>query len=99
MARKAAALPPVGSTIWCNMSRKQGIVAGTTVGLALPILQQRLACLLGGRPLLLGEPGLLIDAIIGRRIADVDQAHVLMVTRADIVGLEGPGRTSYFRRL
>jgi hypothetical protein len=81
------------------MSRKQAIVAGTCVGLALPILQQSMACLLGVRPLLLGKPGLLVDAILGRRIADVDQVHVSMDTRADIVGREGPGRTSYGRRL
>jgi hypothetical protein len=81
------------------MYRKQAIVAGTCVELALPIFQQSLACLLEGRPLLLWKPGLLVDAILGRRIADVDQAHVFMDTRADIVGREGPGRTSYGRRL
>jgi hypothetical protein len=81
------------------MSRKQAIVAGTCVGLALPIFQQSLACLLGIRPLLLGKPGLLVDAIIGLRIAYVDQAHVSMDTRADILGRDGPGRTSYGRRL
>jgi hypothetical protein len=81
------------------MSRKQAIVGGTFVGLALPIIQQSLACLLGGLPLLLGKLGLLVDAILGRRIADVDQEHISMDTRADIVGREGSGRTSYGRRL
>jgi hypothetical protein len=81
------------------MSRKKAIVAGTCVGLALPIFQQSLACLLGGRPLLLGKQGLLVDAILGRRIADVDQAHVSMDTRADIECRKDPGRTSYGRRL
>jgi hypothetical protein len=81
------------------MSRKQAIVVGKCVGLALPILQQSLACLLGVRPLLLKKPGLLVDSILGRRIADVDQEHVSMDTRADIVGKEGPGRISYGRRL
>jgi hypothetical protein len=57
------------------------------------------ALLLEGLPLLLGKPGLLVDAILGRRIADVDQAHVSMDTRADIVDREGSGRTSYGRRL
>jgi hypothetical protein len=86
-------LPLVGSTTCCNMSRKQEIVAGTCVGLALPIFQQSLACQLGGRPLLFAKPGLLVDAILGRRIADVDEAYVSMDTRADIVVekvLEGP---------
>jgi hypothetical protein len=69
------------------------------VGLALPIFQNSLACLLGGRPLLIGKPGLLVDAILGRRIAEVDQAHVSMDNRADIVGREGPGRPSNGRRL
>jgi hypothetical protein len=45
-----------------------------------------LASLNGGRLLLLGEPDLLVDAILGRRIADVDQAHVSVDTRADVVG-------------
>jgi hypothetical protein len=45
------------------------------------------------------EPDLLVVAILGRRIADVYQAHVSMDTRAGIVGREGPGRTSYGRRL
>jgi hypothetical protein len=81
------------------MSWKQAIAAGTCVGLALPIFQQSLACLLEGRPLLLGKPTLLVDAILGRRIADMDQEHVSMDIRADIVGREGPGRTSYDRRL
>jgi hypothetical protein len=58
-----------------------------------------MACLLGGRPLLLEKPGLLVDAILGRRIADVDQAQVYMDTRADIIGRKIPGRTSYGRRL
>jgi hypothetical protein len=49
--------------------------------------------------LLLGRPGLLVDAILGRRIADVDQAHVSIDTRADIVGRKGPGRTSYGKEL
>jgi hypothetical protein len=47
----------------------------------------------------LGKPVLLVDAILGRRIADVDQEHVSMDTRADIVGRVGPGRTSYGRIL
>jgi hypothetical protein len=98
MTRKAAACP-FSSTICCNMSRKQAIVAETCVGLALPIFQQSLACLLGDRPHILGKPGLLVDAILGRRIADVDQAHAFMDTRADIVDREGPERTSYGRRL
>jgi hypothetical protein len=42
--------------------------------------------MLGSRLLLLGKPGLLVDTILGRRIADVDQAHVSMDTCADIVG-------------
>jgi hypothetical protein len=80
------------------MSRKQAIVAGTCVGLALIIFQQSLACLLGGRPLHLGKPGLMVDAILGLRIADVDQAHISTDTRADILGRDGPGRTLYGRR-
>jgi hypothetical protein len=54
------------------MSRKQAIVSETCVKLALPIFQQSLAYLLGGRLLRLGKPGLLVDAILGCRIADVD---------------------------
>jgi hypothetical protein len=97
MTRKAAACPLF--VVCYNMYRKQAILAGTCDGLALPTFQQSLACLLGGRPLLLGKPGLLVYAILGRRIADVHQAHVSMDTRADIVGRKLPGRTSYGRRL
>jgi hypothetical protein len=68
------------------MSRKQAVVAGTCVGLVLPIFQQSLACLLEGITLLFGKPGHLVDAILGRRIANADQANVSMDTHDEIVG-------------
>jgi hypothetical protein len=91
--------PRVGSIVCCNLSCKQSIVTGSFVGLAPPVLQKSLAYSIGGRPILLGEPGLLVDAIVCRRIDDVYQAHASMDTRADFVGCEDTGRTSYGRRL
>jgi hypothetical protein len=79
-------MPLVCSTVCCNVSRKQAIVAETYFEIALSVSQQSLACLLGGLPLLIWEPILLIYVILGRQIADVDQEHVSMESRADVVG-------------
>jgi hypothetical protein len=79
-------LPLAGSTVCCkyvpeasNRSRsvRRNCAANFLAESGLSV---------GGRLLLLGEPGILVGAIFGRRIADVDQAHVSMNTRADIVG-------------